>query len=67
MKVEPTEWKFHSKEDMCCSNFRIHAFDDMGMIPGLTTNGTLVFFNNTAITHCPFCGKKIELERVLNE
>lgn len=61
MQIKPRSWTF-VLQTVCCFAFRSVA-DDSYEIPEITTDGKKVFFRGSAISHCPFCGKKIELER----
>ena len=64
MHIKPTGWQF-TVADFCCQEFRNHAL--AGGIQDYTINksGTSVILRDSAITYCPFCGKKIVLKKVL--
>lgn len=62
MKIKPDSWQF-IPSTICCGDFKMQVFDEIGM-PEITTNGTDVFFSGNKITHCPYCGKEIKLEKV---
>lgn len=66
MHIKPIEWTF-TGADFCCPEFKAHAsVDEFVDKPDLTIswNGASVLYRGTAIDYCPFCGKKIELEKV---
>ena len=65
MHVKPIGWEF-TPADFCCPEFRSHAFVEGYDSPELTVsrNGVSVLYRGTVIDYCPFCGKKIELEKV---
>jgi hypothetical protein len=63
MKIKPRTWDFST--DFCCYEFSLHATDDNSSPAevDIYTNGKKVSFRGVEITNCPFCGKKITLER----
>ena len=66
MYIKPFGWRF-TADDFCCPEFKAHAsVDEFVDKPDLTIswNGASVLYRGTAIDYCPFCGKKIELEKV---
>ena len=63
MQIKPGSWDFAG--DFCCWEFQRRAQrDEYGTYPTISTDGVKVFFGGATITNCPFCGKKIELEKV---
>ena len=64
MKIKCTRWEFDGASDFCCEEFKQYAFSDL-FTPDITIShsGTIASFKGVAIKSCPFCGKKIELER----
>ena len=66
MKIKPRTWEFVG--DFCCWEFQWRAeSEEYGPSPPISTNGEKVFFGGTSITNCPFCGKKIVLEKDMKE
>ena len=60
MKIKPTGWEV-SGTDFCCQRFKQHAQKGNGITVG--SDGHTVYLNGIPIDNCPFCGKKITLER----
>ena len=65
MYIKPFGWRF-TADDFCCPEFKTHAFVEGFDKPDLTVSrdGVSVLYRGTVIDYCPFCGKKIELEKV---
>ena len=57
MKIKPRTWEFVG--DFCCWEFQRRA----ELYPSVTTDGKDVYFGATVVTACPYCGKKIVLEK----
>ena len=67
MKIKPLGWVFDATGETCCLSFTMNAkmdADDVMWTNYITTDGKNVFFRGTMIKDCPYCGKKIELEKV---
>ncbi len=63
MKIQPSHWEFIAG-DFCCYAFQEDVFGDGYIYSGaITTDGKKVFFKGKQIEFCPYCGKKIVLER----
>lgn len=64
MQIKPLGWEFVPTTEFCCDAFKISAID-YGYKIIITTDGNDVFLEKTKISYCPFCGKKIIIERVM--
>ena len=65
MRIKPTGWEF-SGTDFCCAKFKMRTSAEGYDTPDITVSnaGTTVFYKGYAIDYCPFCGTRIELEKV---
>jgi hypothetical protein len=59
-------WVFYKKGGYCCGRFGTRTEDREYPHMTIFTDGTQVFFDGHVIDFCPFCGKKIEIERRLD-
>ena len=67
MKIKPVNWEIIG--DYCCNSFKVRveqdSYEGAFKIPDFSTDGKKVHFKNETIEFCPFCGKKIFIERVM--
>ena len=67
MKIKPASWEIVG--DFCCSSFKVSVegfiFDGLPIIPDISTDGETIKFKKSTIRFCPFCGKKITKEKVM--
>jgi hypothetical protein len=72
MKIKPISisWEFDKfNGDFCCKQFKLNStmsYTSCSM-PIIYTDGETVFFKHKKISHCPYCGKKIELEKEVKQ
>lgn len=66
MKIRPSGWEFVPTTEFCCTGFRFDA-NDVTWTRRITTDGKDVFFEGNKISYCPYCGKKIELEKEVEQ
>jgi hypothetical protein len=66
MKIRPVKWTFTG--DYCCQTFKNHTqkVDDEDPDIILSGGGLTIYFRGIEIDNCPFCGKKITLERMVS-
>lgn len=63
MRIKPRTWVFVG--DFCCREFQWRAESgECGPFVHIFTDGKKVVFGGITITNCPFCGKKIVLDKV---
>ena len=65
MKIQPSGWEFAPTTEFCCYAFKMDTMDDYIHSATIFTNGKDVFFGMKKISHCPYCGKEIVLEKVI--
>ena len=71
MRIKPLsiEWDFDRFGDFCCKRFKLNSTMcfTSSSTPIICTDGENVFFNHKKISYCPYCGKKIELEKEVKQ
>ena len=68
MQIKPSGWQFVPIGEFCCYSFKRSAISDGWEITlPITTDGKDVFFEGKKISYCPYCGKKIELEKEVKQ
>jgi hypothetical protein len=65
MRITSFHWEFDALTDFCCEEFKMHAMFNVTGSPDIVVSkhGDGVSFKDVAIRNCPFCGKKITLEK----
>ena len=69
MKIQPSGWQFVPTGEFCCYAFKRNVLDGDGftIMPHIITDGKDVFLGGSKIYYCPYCGKKIELEKEVKQ
>ena len=65
MKIKPSGWQFIPTGEFCCDAFKQDTIDEYIHSATIFTNGKDVFFGMKKISHCPYCGKEITLEKII--
>lgn len=68
--IKPIDWEADLKTDFCCYQFKksiVNYVSETGELPKMyiTRDGNNVQFHYETIKFCPFCGVKIEIEKVI--
>lgn len=67
--IKPSNWEADMmKTEFCCYQFKYHLlFNEDGSPPDILidTEGKTVRFRSIIIKFCPFCGAKIDIERMI--
>ena len=61
LKLTSVSWEFNG--NFCCKRFRFYSVS----VPIVFTDGKDIFFNGNKISYCPYCGKKIVLEKEVGQ
>ena len=69
MKIRPVSISWEFDGDFCCKQFELNSTmsytsSSMSII---YSDGESVFFNHKEIFYCPYCGKKIEVEKEVKQ
>ena len=71
MQVRPKGWEFDPIGEFCCYSFKMNVINSDGLQPiiiqPIFTDGKDVYFEGKKISYCPYCGKKIELEKEVKQ
>jgi len=71
IKLTPVEWEIDSSSDFCCWEFKksiiYDPYDPAKLSFHISKDGNKLLWNGKEISYCPFCGQKIEIEKILNE
>lgn len=68
MKIIPTNWGsilWGFVGDYCCDTFKMRVEKDDIFIRTTSVDNEEVYLGDIGIEFCPFCGKKIIVERVM--
>ena len=68
MQVRPKGWEFVPTGEYCCYSFKQNIVGEVYIsVRPITTDGKDVFFEGNKISYCPYCGKKIVLEKEVKQ
>ena len=69
MKIRPVSISWEFDGDFCCKQFKLNSTMSYtsSSMPIIYSDGESVFFNHKKIFYCPYCGKKIEVEKEVKQ